>query len=63
MAALDAAIHENTVASVNVLIQKAFIRANDQWRRRGGVDGRHKAGHDGTVRPIDNYRNESRFSA
>jgi len=42
MAALVAAIHENTVLSPNIPIDSDI-------GNRSGVDGRHKAGHDGTV--------------
>jgi len=34
MAALDAAIHENTVASIQGVDTKLLIRTDDRWRSR-----------------------------
>jgi hypothetical protein len=45
MVALDAAIHENTASQSNALILISMPECDGV--AGAGVDGRHKAGHDG----------------
>jgi len=60
MAALDAAIHENTVVPSKALIQDIYPHRRPM-AEPGGVDGRREAGHDSFDRPINRYRYKSKM--
>jgi len=60
MAALDAAIHENTVVSIQG-VDTRYLSAPTTDGGAGRVDGRREAGHDSFDRPINRYRYKSKM--
>ena len=55
MTGLDPVIHENTAHQDKHLIRNSIL-LRQRSSRQGGVDGRHKAGHDGLKQKSENNR-------